>query len=76
MLPPALQPGQFDPATEPEKQAKFRRKVADVQHLVGHLMSGNDYFITSDEDDMLKPLEESAHPRSRFHPRCRSARGA
>jgi hypothetical protein len=55
MLPLGLQPGKFDPASEPDKQAKFRKKVADVQHLAGHLMSGNDYFVTSDEDDMLKP---------------------
>lgn len=58
MLPAELQPGQFDPAIEPDKQEKFRRKVADVQHLAGHLMSGNDYFVTSDEDDMLRPTRK------------------
>jgi hypothetical protein len=54
ILPADLRPGQFDPAQEPALQAKFRNKLADVQHLGGHLMSGNDYFITNDKRDMLK----------------------
>jgi hypothetical protein len=53
VLPPRLRPGQFDP-TDHESQSKFRRKVADVQHLAGHLISQNDVFVTTDSDDMLK----------------------
>jgi hypothetical protein len=54
MVPADLRPGRFDPAKEPALQVKFRRKIADVQHLGGHLMSGNDYFVTTDSDDMLR----------------------
>ena len=53
MLPEGLRPGQFNPDGDRAKQLRFRRKVADVQHLMGHYMSGNDFFVTSDEDDML-----------------------
>ncbi|MFF0874484.1 hypothetical protein [Micromonospora aurantiaca (nom. illeg.)] len=54
VLPTDLRPGKFNPAQEPHLQARFRRKVADVQHLGGHMMSGNDYFVTTDADDMIK----------------------
>jgi hypothetical protein len=59
MLSAHLRPGQFDPETEPDLQEKFRRKVADVQHLGGHLMSNNDYFVTTDSDDMLSERKKA-----------------
>jgi hypothetical protein len=39
---------------DPDLMGRWRRKVTDVQHLLAHHMSGNDAFVTSDEDDMVK----------------------
>jgi hypothetical protein len=60
ILAPQYQVGQLD-ANDSKLMARFRRRVADVQHLAGHMMSGNDYFVTSDHDDMLKKREQMWH---------------
>jgi hypothetical protein len=39
LLTPAWRPGEFD-ADDPALQREFRRRVADCQHLAGHVMSG------------------------------------
>jgi hypothetical protein len=60
ILAPQYQVGQLD-ANDSKLMARFRRRVADVQHLAGHMMSGNDYFVTSDHDDMLKKRKQIRH---------------
>lgn len=37
-----------------EFMSQWARKVNDVQHLAAHLMAGNDAFVTTDSDDILR----------------------
>jgi hypothetical protein len=52
LLPKAYRVGNLRPDDE-ALMAKWRRKANDVQHLVAHLITGHDAFVTSD-DDMLR----------------------
>jgi hypothetical protein len=53
VLPEGYRPGQLRDG-DAAFMDRWRRKVTDVHHLTAHLMSRNDAFVTSDEDDLLK----------------------
>jgi hypothetical protein len=53
VLRPQYQVGSVD-VSDPAYMQKWRRAVTDVQHLLAHHASGNDAFVTSDDDDMVK----------------------
>ncbi|GAA3242327.1 hypothetical protein [Nonomuraea helvata] len=57
ILPQELRPGHVDPGDTKATKRQAKR-IHDVHHLSAHWTAEHDFFVTRDEDDMLKKREE------------------